>query len=276
MRRGLGKGLAQLVAEQSDGTELELPLSAIIPNPRQPRTAFHEASIRELADSIQEVGIIQPLLVRPIAEGRYELIAGERRLRAAKLLGLNVVPVIIRSANNQLMLEMSLIENVQREDISALECALAYQRLVDEFGLRQEDVAARVGKSRTAIANTLRLLKLPIEVRSALEQGTISEGHARAILMADGEPRQLRILETIVRNALSVREAEQLARPSERKQSAAKTTRNASFDPDLAAVQDSLSDRFGTTVRIKANKIEFTYYGEEDLTRLCDLLGVEL
>jgi len=276
MRRGLGKGLAQLVAEQSDGSELELPLSSIVPNPRQPRTEFREESIRELSDSIREVGIIQPLIVRPIAEGRYELIAGERRLRAAKLLGLATVPVIVRSASNQLMLEMALIENVQREDITALECAGAYQRLIDEFGLRQEEVAVRVGKSRVTITNTLRLLKLPAPIREALAQGVIAEGHARAILMADGEVRQLRILEAVIRGGLSVREAEQLARPTEKKPSSRASTSNGRLHPDLVAVQDALADRFGTTVRIKQDRIEFDYFSDEDLSRLCDLLGVEL
>lgn len=277
MRRGLGKGLAQLVAEQADGSELELSVDAIVANSKQPRTVFKGDALKELADSIREVGIIQPLIVRPISDGRYELIAGERRLRAAKIAGLSTVPVVVRSANNQTLLEMALVENIQREDISPLECAMAYARLIEEFGLRQEQVASRVGKSRAAVANTLRLLKLPEPVREALASESITEGHARAILMADTEAKQLEILERVLSHGLSVRETEELARPTERRVSG-----NGSHapmpqkDPNLVALEDSLSSRFGTKVVIRANRLEFQFYDEEDLTRICDLLGVQL
>src|SRR5580704_9085673 len=182
MRRALGKGLSQLIAEQYEGPTNELPVADIVPNSRQPRTVFNDEALEELAASIREYGILQPLIVRPLAEGKHELIAGERRLRAAKLAGLTSVPVIVRSAGNQSSLELALIENLQREDINALESAKAYRRLIDEFGMTQEQVADRVGKSRVSVANTVRLLRLPKRIMEGLEAGFISEGHARALL----------------------------------------------------------------------------------------------
>ena len=168
MRSSLGKGLSQLIGEQTDGTPSQVAITAIVPNSRQPREHFEEAPLQELAESIRTFGVLQPLVVRPLTEGRFELIAGERRLRASKLAGLEYVPVVVRAADNQASLEIALIENVQREDISPLECARAYTKLMQEFGLTQDQVAAKVGKARTSIANTIRLLKLPQRDRKSV------------------------------------------------------------------------------------------------------------
>src|SRR5947199_5012387 len=191
MMRVLGKGLSQLIGEQADTTISEVLVDAIVPNQRQPRTYFKEEAVQELANSIREVGILQPLVVRPLSEGKYELIAGERRLRASKLAGLETVPVLVRAADDRTSLEMAIIENVQREDISPLESARAYRKLIDEFGLTQEQVAQKVSKSRVSVANTLRLLRLPAQIQQALESGDIQEGHARALLAFESEEEQL-------------------------------------------------------------------------------------
>src|SRR5471030_664225 len=219
MRRALGKGLSQLIAEQYEGPTNELPVADIVPNSRQPRTLFNEEALEELAASIREYGILQPLIVRPIAEGKHELIAGERRLRAAKLAGLKTVPVLVRSAGNQSSLELALIENLQREDINALESARAYRKLIDEFGLTQEQVAERVGKSRTVIANTVRLLRLPRRITEGLERGIITEGHARALLSFESEAQQLAVYDQILERGMTVRDVENVAKPKAPSQS---------------------------------------------------------
>ncbi|MGE0002688.1 MAG: ParB/RepB/Spo0J family partition protein, partial [Fimbriimonadaceae bacterium] len=179
MRRALGKGLAQLMGEEGEGTVHELPVAAVAPSPTQPRQSFDDADLEELADSLRQHGVLQPILVRPVGHDRYEIMAGERRYRAALIAGLATVPVVVKPADARTALEYGLIENVQRVDIAPLEAASAYRRLVSEFGLTQEAVADRVGKSRVAIANTLRLLGLPAEVQDLLATGAITEGHAR-------------------------------------------------------------------------------------------------
>ena len=284
MRRGLGKGLSQLLGEESDSSPSSLNVDSIRANTRQPRTVFEEEALKELADSIREFGVLQPLIVRPVSDGVYELIAGERRLRASKLAGLTEVPVIIRTASAQQSLEMAIVENVQREDISAVECAVAYQRLIEEFGLTQEQVAQRVQKSRVAISNTLRLLKLPAPILKAVEQGTLTEGHARALLMADSQIRMLSIFEKVQREGLSVREAERMARggSAPRIPSGDPKPKKASVesDPNMEALERGLSEYFGTMVKIEpgqvGGKMVFEYYSDEDLTRILDILGFNL
>ncbi|RYG43843.1 ParB/RepB/Spo0J family partition protein [bacterium] len=197
MRKALGKGLSQLLGEQFDGTPVEATVESIVPNLRQPRTVFEDAPLKELAASIRQHGVLQPLVVRTVSEGKYELIAGERRLRAAKLAGLTTVPIHVRSADSLESLELALVENIQREDINAIEAARAYKRLIDEFGLTQEEVAERVRKARATVTNTLRLLKLPVEALEALENGAITEGHARALLAFPTVDKQIDILERI-------------------------------------------------------------------------------
>ena len=277
MRRALGKGLSQLIGEQNEGTPNEIAVDAIRPNSSQPRTSFDDDSLQELAASIKEVGILQPLIVRPLREGLYELIAGERRWRAAQIAGLENVPVIIRSAGRQDSLEWALIENIQREDIAPLECARAYRRLVDEFGLTQEEVADKVGKSRSGIANTMRLLRLPEKVLDALALGKISEGHARAILGAGSEAAQLALFDKILKEGLNVRSVEVGARQTMAKPRATKAIQR---DPEMAAVEETLSEKFGTTVRLKltgkGGEVIVPFYSEEDLARLLEVWGVRL
>jgi ParB family chromosome partitioning protein len=283
MRRALGKGLTQLLGEQGEAATTSLEVTVIRPNAAQPRRFFDEEALQELAQSIAEVGILLPLIVRPVAEGEYELIAGERRLRAAQLAGLEEVPVIVRAASAQEALEMALIENVQREDISAIECAVAFRRLSGEFGLSQEEIAQKVGKSRAAIANTMRLLSLPLEIQRAVSEGVISEGHARALLMIDNARVQEAIFNQIVEQGLSVRDVERLARgvdvsPPPEEASAPKEKRSA--DPNDAALERELSQLFGTPVRIsrsdEGGRISVPFYSDEDLQRILDLLGIEL
>lgn len=282
MRRALGKGLAQLMGEQAEPSSSEIAVSAIVPNTRQPRLAFNDASLEELAQSIREVGVVQPLIVRPISEGRYELIAGERRLRAAKLAGLATVPVVVRSAGSQASLELALIENIQREDIAPLDCAAAYKRLMDEFSLTQERIAERVGKSRPAVANSLRLLKLPEEVQQGLQEGLISEGHAKVILMAEGRMAQLGLYKVIVSKGLSVREAESLAhRKTPSQDSAVRTQKKASLKgPDTRALEEELSRFFGNPVTLErrgnGGLMNIAFYSDEDLQRILEVLGVGL
>ena len=210
--RGLGKGLGALIP-QLEEDELkktqELPISQIKVNPYQPRKEFDEASLQELADSIREHGIIQPLLVRSYKD-HYQLIAGERRWRAAQIVGLKFVPVVIRDYNDQQMMEIALVENLQREDLNPLEEAEAYNKLIQEFGLTQEEVAQKVGKSRPAVANTLRLLQLPEEIKQLVAKNVISMGHARTILSLTDQELQHKVCKEIIEKNLSVRETEEL------------------------------------------------------------------
>ncbi len=284
MRRALGKGLSQLIAEQFESAPTDAEVGSITPNSRQPRTYFDEDALQELADSIREHGIIQPLLVRPTGEGEYELIAGERRLRAAKLAGLDRVPIVIRSADNQVSLELALIENVQREDINPIESAQAYRKLIDEFSLTQEQVAVRVGKSRTVITNMIRLLRLPIEVQEGLQVGSISEGHARALLQLGDEARQLEVYEDILVKGLTVRDVERVARPAgvpqPPKPNGAPAKRPTEADPNVRAVEDRLREFFGTPVKIQATEkggtLTIEFFSDDDLQRVLDVIGFQL
>jgi ParB family transcriptional regulator, chromosome partitioning protein len=278
MRRVIGKGLAELIGEQSDERPNEVAVDCIVPNARQPREIFIDSSLEELAASIREHGVLQPLIVRPLAEGRYELIAGERRLRASKIAGLKFVPVVVRSASAQTSLEIALIENIQREDISPLECARAYRQLMTEFGLTQEQVADKVGKSRTAVANTLRLLKLPISIQDALREGQITEGHARALLAFDSPARQMAVFEQTVRKGLTVRDVEALSKPHAIVQAHTRGPAIDTADADTRALQDALSTHLGTPVKIvrtgRGGRLEIAFYDQDDLGRVVDALGV--
>jgi ParB family chromosome partitioning protein len=283
MRRALGKGLSQLLGDEAEVAPSQIEVSRIDQNPRQPRAQFDEDTLAELAASIREHGVIQPLIVRPLSEGRYELVAGERRLRAAKMAGLKAVPVVVRSASAQVSLELALIENVQREDISAVDCARAYRRLADEFGLTQEDIALKVGKTRASVSNTLRLLRLPAEVLSAIESGQITEGHAKALLMVESPARQAALFERILRDSISVREAEAAARKEEKPQNRTKTATAKpakGADPNLEAIERGLGEFFGATVRLEpgavGGKITIDYYSDDDLDRILEILGFRI
>jgi len=285
MRRALGKGLTQLLGEQGEAAPTSIEVTAIRPNSRQPRRHFDETALKELAQSISQVGLLLPLIVRPIADGEYELIAGERRLRAAKLAGLEEVPVIVRAASAQDSLQMALIENVQREDISAVDCAVAFRQLSDDFGLTQEQIADVVGKSRVAVANTIRLLRLPESMQRAIAEGMITEGHARALLMVESPQHQEALYEQIVKEGLSVREAEKLARVTHMGDETVNGATEARAepserDPNLDALEREMSVLFGSPVKIvasgKGGRITVPYYSDEELQRILDLLGIEL
>lgn len=283
MRRALGKGLSQLIADQYDGGTNEADIESILPNSRQPRLSFDESALKDLAASIREFGILQPLVVRPVAEGKYELIAGERRLRAAKLAGLASVPITVRSATNEASLEIALIENVQRENINALECAKAYRQLIDEFGLTQEQVADKVGKSRVTITNTLRLLKLPKRIQEGLNGGAVTEGHARALLGFENEAHMLAVYDQILSRGLTVHDVEQQAKPhtkSKTKSSKAAPAKSGSSDANEGALEEALSTYFGTPVHIRkqsgSGEMAIQFYSDDDLERILEILGFHL
>lgn len=275
MRKGLGRGLAQLVGEQIEDTPREVPTDAITPNARQPRRVFAEDALNELADSIRVHGVLSPLLVRPIGDERYELIAGERRLRASRLAGLDSVPVRIMAVRGQESLEIALIENVQRADISAAESAYAYRQLVEEFGLTQEEVATRVGKSRPAVANTLRLLKLGDHMLASLQAGEITEGHARALLGIADEGYRDKVFRLCLKEGLSVREVERLA-------TATRPERKPREEKDVFTkhLESSLGERLASPVKIdrgeKGGTIAISFFSDEDLERVLEALGLQL
>jgi len=273
--RVLGEELSQIHGKGAVSSILEVPVDKIEPNRRQPRTHFKDQPLQELAASMGEVGILQPLVVRPLAGGRYELIAGERRLRAAKLAGLEKVPVVVRAAGEQTMLEIALIENIQREDISPVESARAYRRLIDEFGLTQEAVADKVGKSRVSVANTVRLLRLPTRILEGVENGAITEGHARALLGLTNEAAQLAAFDQIVAHGLTVKQVERIATGVR----ASGAKRGSSLDPNWLELQERLSIRLGTPAKLEktkasAGRLILDFYSEEDLARIVELLGL--
>jgi len=279
MRRALGKGLSQLIAEQFDGAPNEVAVASIVPNARQPRTHFDEGALAELAESIKIHGILQPLLVRPMSEGQYELIAGERRLRAAKLAGLTSVPAMIRSADNRNTLEMALIENIQREDINPVECARAYRRLIDEFDMTQEQVSEKVGKSRTAVANAVRLLRLPKRIIEGLEASRISEGHARALLTFESEAQQLAVYDQILERGLTVREVEKTAKPKVAPAPKPKAD-EPKADPNDRALEEALCTFLGSPTKLirseVGGKLIVDFYSDDDLDRMLESLGFRM
>ncbi len=274
-KSGLGKGLEALIPGGFSGTptspDTYAPISMIDPNPRQPRESMDDENLSELAASIREHGILQPLIVtHDSITGMYTLIAGERRLRAAKMVGLEKVPVIIRTANDQERLELALIENVQRADLSPLETAEAYRQLADDFNLSHDEIAVRVGRSRVSITNTLRLLNLPQSIRDALANHSISEGHARALLGLPTEKAQLAALQTIITHDLNVRQTEELVR----KYTGQKTEKPPEkvIDPEIKAIEDKLQDHLGTKVVLhhgtKGGTLTIHFYSDEELTDL--------
>ncbi len=279
-KRGLGKGLDALIPtgeEQADieSGVLQVPIEDIVPNPRQPRSNFDEAGLKDLANSIGEHGILQPLMVAQDSKGEgYVLIAGERRLQAAQIAGLATVPVIVRQADDQQSLEWALIENLQRTDLNPLEAAQGYEQLANDFRLSHEQVAKRVGKSRTAISNTLRLLKLSPAVRKALLEGEIHEGHARALLGLSSAQAQSAALQTILQNDFSVRQTEALVRrlTGEKKKSAPAKKKT----PEEVALEDQLRQALGTKVSLQQSKgsgrIIIHFYSDEELNTLIEYL----
>lgn len=253
----------------------EISVSDIVPNPHQPRLHFDEEKLTELADSIKTHGVLQPLVVTRLETGKYELIAGERRLQAAKRAGLMAVPVVVRAATGeQEKLELAIIENIQRHDLNPIEEAKAYLRLTDEFGLHQDEVAKKMGKSRPVISNTLRLLTLPVEIQRAIIVGQISEGHAKALLSIDNPEKQRALFELILKDELTVRETEDKARAVSVR-SHLRTTREMA--PELAAKEEWLTEQLGTKVKIQAKgkggKILIEFYSNEELNGILGRLA---
>ncbi len=286
-KRGLGRGLDALLPSEAPNQATSaatsvgyVPVSKIEINPFQPRQEFNQEALEELADSIRVHGIIQPLTVRKVSETEYQLIAGERRLRASKLAKLKEVPAYIRTADDEQMLEMALIENIQREDLNPIEVALSYQRLIDELGIKQSEVGDKVGKKRATITNYLGLLKLPDSVKVALREGEITTGHAKTLQNIKDPVLQLHLFHDIRDKSLSVRQAEELARrfkePS--KEKAAKKNSSSGQQLHLDKIAKDLENRFGNKVKLSQQvsgkgEIVISYSSNSDLERILDLIG---
>jgi ParB family chromosome partitioning protein len=276
----LGKGLGALIPElgpEESRNLLYCGIEEIVPNRSQPRKHFDESKLQELSDSIREKGILEPLVVRRMDQG-YELVVGERRWRAAQKAGLKEVPVLVKELPDREALEISLIENLQREDLNPIEEAEAFKRLTEDFNLSQEELSRRIGKDRATIANTLRLLKLPSEIQSLLLRNQITSGHARAILSLETQEKQKGLCSLIVQKGLSVREAESLAKrwAGKPKKARAEKIKNEEVESQLSSLRDSLKRYLATQVRIihkgKRGKIEIEYYSHDDLGRIVETI----
>lgn len=295
-RNALGKGLGALLSDTEAVTaapkELNntapvkeavregiptIAISQIQTNPYQPRTEFEEEALQELADSIKVHGIIQPLTVRKLNATTYQLISGERRFRASQLAGLTEVPAYVRTANDQEMLEMALIENIQRKDLNAIEVAISFQRMIDECNLKQEELGDRVGKNRSTVTNYLRLLKLPPMVQSAIKEQKISMGHARAVISIENVDQQLYVLNEILKNDLSVRKVEELVRSLSMRTETKVATAPKHVSVEYRKIADNLSSRIGTKVDLNVDpagkgQIKINFVSTEDLNRILELL----
>jgi len=304
-KKALGRGLSALLSDSSSDDKLEveipvnlsgtettsspaatggmnqIPVSQIEVNPFQPRTHFDQEALQELAESIKVHGIIQPITVRRLAHNQYQLISGERRFQASKIAGLETIPAYIRSADDQQMLEMALIENIQRENLNAIEIALSYQRLLSECNLKQEELGERVGKNRTTVTNYLRLLKLPPDIQIAVRDNKLSMGHARAIINVENPDQQLYIFKKALAEELSVRKVEELVRDlsSEKEgQKTESTPSNPAVSREISQLQSRLSSHFGTRVVVKSDgkkgEIKIPFLSIEDLNRVLDILKI--
>ena len=291
-KSALGKGLGALIKGASSDSvpdakiELrpgesvaEIPIDELVPSPLQPRKHFSDESLAELKDSIAALGIIQPLIIRKV-EGRVELIAGERRWRASRMLGLETVPVIERPSTDEEVLEMALIENLQRQDLNAIEEAEGYVRLSRDFNLKQDTIAKRVGKSRAAVANSMRLLDLQPPIQRHVADGLLTVGHAKAILGVKEPREQIAVAEQILRQNMTVRAAEKFVQNHQKSGGSRTSSSRKPVDPHIMAIQNSLRDHFATHTTIhhgeKKGKIEIEYYGNDDLGRILSLLGIDL
>ena len=278
-QKGLGRGLGALIDDFSVPAAQEqvttLPLQKIEPNPKQPRRTFDPEALQSLADSIAEHGVVQPLAVRDAGNGYYQIIAGERRWRAARLAGLTELPVVVLDADDQTVMELALIENLQRQDLNPMEEAEGYRVLIEEYGLTQEQAAARVGKSRPAVTNALRLLALPDEVRAMVEEGTLSAGHARAVLTLNSQRLQKAAAQKIIALRLSVRQAEAMCKRMAAEEKPKKEKPALTVDY-VGECEKALTKQLGRKVRIVSGKrkgrFELEFYGQDDLQRLYELL----
>ncbi|CAI8706891.1 ParB/RepB/Spo0J family partition protein [Brevibacillus sp. DP1.3A] len=280
MSRGLGKGLNALITSNliEEGEQVkEVSINEIRPNPYQPRKEFEQSAIEELAQSIKEHGIIQPLIVRKSIKG-YELVAGERRLRAAKVAGLKEVPVVVKAYTDQQLMEIALIENLQRENLNPLEEAEAYDKLISHHDYTQEQLAQKIGKSRPHVANMLRLLQLPEKIRKMVSAAELSMGHSRALLGVTDKKVQQQLANDVVEKGLSVRQLEELVKQLNVSRET-KKKKLAKNEPVLIEMEERLRSRFGTSVKIKKGskrgKIEIDFYSQEDLERIIEMLNIE-
>ena len=293
-KQALGRGLSALLKDpQNDiksaedknadklvGHIVELELDAIEVNPFQPRTSFNEESLRELASSIRELGVIQPITVRKLDYNQYQLVSGERRYRASRLVGLETIPAYIRIANDQESLEMALVENIQRQDLDPIEISLSYQRLIDEINLTQEQLSERIGKNRSTIANYLRLLKLDPIIQTGMRDGFLTMGHGRALINIDDPQTQLEIYEKILANSLSVRETEKLVRSLQEGKPESKASSAPAMTKNIKKSIKEFSERLGTKVDVKVAKkgngrLIIPFSSEEDLERLKKIIQGE-
>ncbi|MFY0606897.1 MAG: ParB/RepB/Spo0J family partition protein [Cyclobacteriaceae bacterium] len=289
-RSGLGRGLGALLEDSEEketisgsgatirGAISEIPIASVEVNPFQPRTDFNEEALEELAESIRVQGIIQPITVRALSENEFQLISGERRLQASRRAGLINIPAYIRTADDQQMLEMALIENIQREQLNAIEIALSYQRLLSECDLKQEELGGRVGKNRSTVTNYLRLLKLPPDIQIALRDGKLSMGHARAIISIENIEQQLSIFKKTISEGLSVRKVEMLVR--ELTNGAKESPKNKKeINPEIINLQRKLTSHFGTKIQIKSDdnnkgEIKIPFMSSDELERILELLDI--
>jgi len=273
MKTALGKGLESLLPEKAQEV-INIDITRIIPGDQQPRKIFKDAALQDLAASIKEKGVLQPIIVSRTGDGTFSLIVGERRWRASSLAGLKKIPSIVKDVASADSLEIALIENLQREDLNPVEAAEAFHRLMKDFSLTQEELSLKVGKDRATVANYLRLLKLPPEIKTFVNDSMLSMGHARAILSIEGRPNQLEAARRIIHKGLSVREAERLAKKWDSK--GVKRGARPKKDPQIESMQEKLIRSLGTKVRIyhkgKKGKIEIEYYSLDELDRLLDIL----
>lgn len=295
-RNALGRGLGALLEDSDEVNNpsststvqeapkpvnfYEIPLGEIETNPFQPRIHFDDDALNELAESIRVQGIIQPITVRRLSDNEYQLISGERRFQASKRAELTHIPAYIRTANDQQMLEMALIENIQRENLNAIEVALSYQRLLDECDLKQEELGDRVGKNRSTVTNYLRLLKLPPEIQQGIREKKLSMGHARALISIDNIDVQLAVFKKTLEEDLSVRKVEALVKAlSEEQQEEKPAKKEKSIDPEILSLQSNLSSHFGTKVAINSNEknkgeIKIPFVSTDDLNRILEILDI--
>ncbi len=275
-RFGLGRGLEALIprGSEADGGILQLPVDRVSRNPHQPRDRFDEARMAELVGSIAEHGVLQPIVVRAVADGSYELIAGERRLRAARQAGLATIPAVVRESSGEQLLELALVENIQRADLNAIEEARAYRELIDQFGLTHEEVARRVGRSRVAVSNALRLLDLALETRTAIVEGAITEGHGRALASITIPELQRAVLKVVLERQLSVRQTEELVR---RKRTQAPPHRREPLSTDLQDLETQLRGILATKVGIvrsrRGGRVVIDFYSDEELDRIYTIIS---
>lgn len=288
-KAGLGRGLGALLenantdittslGNASAGNVAMIPISSIEANPWQPRSEFEQNALNELADSIKIHGVIQPITVRKMGYDRYQLISGERRTRASLLGGLTEIPAFIRVANDQDMLEMALIENIQRSDLNAIEVALSYKRLLEECNLKQEELGERVGKDRTTVNNYLRLLKLPEPIQRGIQLGKVSMGHARAMINMDDAVAQMELYEQIIREELSVRDVESLVKAKKNGETVGMSVNGTDWDPEIDRITAAFYEKLRAAVHLKTSgkgkgKIIISYKSKEDLERILGLIS---